>query len=49
MHDLLGLGLRFECHKPENVVDQMNETLVQYELLPQNESMFRVAEYKQSS
>jgi len=46
MHDLLGLGLRFECHKPENVVDQMNEpeTLVQYELLPQNESMFRVAE-----
>ena len=34
MHNLLGLGLRFECHKPENVVDQMNETLVQYELLP---------------
>ena len=43
MHNLLGLGLRFECHKPENVVDQMNETLVQYELLPPK-SLFRVAE-----
>ncbi len=30
MHNLLGLGLRFECNKPENVVDQMNKTLVQY-------------------
>jgi hypothetical protein len=44
MHNLLGLGLRFECHTPENVVDQMNETLVQYELLPHYESLFRVAE-----
>ena len=44
MHNLLGLGLCFECHKPENVVDQMNETLVQYELLPHYESLFRVAE-----
>jgi hypothetical protein len=44
MHNLLGLGLRFECHTPENVVDQMNENLVQYELLPHDESLFRVAE-----
>jgi hypothetical protein len=44
MHNLLGLGLCFGCHKPENVVDQMNETLIQYELLPHDESLFSVAE-----
>ena len=31
MYNLLGLGLRFESHIPENVVDQMNDILVQHE------------------
>ncbi len=30
---LFGLGLRFESHTPENVVDQMNDILVQHENL----------------
>jgi hypothetical protein len=30
---LFGLRLRFESHKPEHVVDQMNNILVQYENL----------------
>ncbi len=44
MHNLLGLGLSFESHIPENVVDQMNYILVQHEHLLQDESYGRVSE-----
>ena len=44
MYNLLCLGLRFESHIPENIVDQMNCILVQNEILPHDESLWRVAE-----
>ena len=44
MYNLVGLGLRFESHIPENVVDQMNDILVQHEHLPRDESYGRVSE-----
>jgi hypothetical protein len=44
MHNILGLGLHFEPHILENVVNQMNEILVHYEYLPHDEFLCRVAE-----
>jgi hypothetical protein len=44
MHNLICLSFRFESHIPENVVDQMNDILVQYENLLHDSSFDRVAE-----
>ena len=44
MHNLVGLGLSFESHIPEKVVDQMNDILVQHEHLLLDESCGRVSE-----
>ncbi len=40
-HNLVGLGLRFESHIPENVVDQMNHILVQNENLLRDKAFGR--------
>ena len=49
MHNLIGLGLRFEPHIPENVVDQMNDILVQHENLLRDNPFDRVSASKQCS
>jgi hypothetical protein len=46
MHNLICLSLRFDCHIPENVIDQMNDVLVQHGNLLHNSSFDRAAEIK---